>query len=153
MTRQVRGRRRGAAAVEMAFVLPVVILLIFGIIEYGRLLGVKQLMDEAARTGARYAVVNTSLASATLISNTKSQVTTAMSGMDSQLVGGAVTPTVFQSDASGNQINADPTQAKFGQFICVKVTGTYAPLLPSYLYLGSGNIPLTSQAVMCSEAN
>ena len=49
------GRERGAAAVEMALVLPVLVLVIFGIVDYGRLLNAQIMMTEASREGARSA--------------------------------------------------------------------------------------------------
>lgn len=57
MTRAHRGRRgpadRGAAAVEMALVLPVLLMMIFGIIDFGRMLNEQITLTEAAREGAR----------------------------------------------------------------------------------------------------
>ncbi len=50
-----RARRRGAAAVEFAVVVPVLLLLVFGIFEAGRLLMVEQTLSNAARAGAREA--------------------------------------------------------------------------------------------------
>jgi Flp pilus assembly protein TadG len=52
-------RRRGAAVVESALVLSVFLLLLFGMFEYCRFLMVLQVSTNAARSGARYAVVNT----------------------------------------------------------------------------------------------
>jgi Flp pilus assembly protein TadG len=49
-----RGERdRGAAAVELAFVLPVLLLIAFGMIDFGRLLHARITLTEAAREGAR----------------------------------------------------------------------------------------------------
>jgi len=50
--------RRGAAIVEMAVVLPLFVLLVFGMIEFGRALMVSQLLTNAAREAARVAVSN-----------------------------------------------------------------------------------------------
>ena len=50
-----RKRRRGSAAVELAVVLPFLLTLLFGIIEYGWVLCVRQTMVNAAREGARVA--------------------------------------------------------------------------------------------------
>lgn len=50
-------RRRGAAIVEMAFVLPVFLMFVFGIFEYGRFLMMHQVLHNAARDAARWAVV------------------------------------------------------------------------------------------------
>jgi Flp pilus assembly protein TadG len=47
--------RRGAVAVEAAFVLPLLLLLMFGVWEVGRLVQVNQLLTNAAREGARVA--------------------------------------------------------------------------------------------------
>ena len=46
-------RRSGAALVELACVLPVVLLLIVGAIDIGRAIGVQQTLTEAARAGCR----------------------------------------------------------------------------------------------------
>src|SRR5215831_13065346 len=48
-----RASDRGAAAVEFALVLPILVILIFGIIDFGRMLNAKITLTEAAREGAR----------------------------------------------------------------------------------------------------
>jgi Flp pilus assembly protein TadG len=50
--------RRGAAMVEMALVLPLFLMLILGIIEFGRAMMVANLVTNAAREGARMAVLD-----------------------------------------------------------------------------------------------
>ncbi len=50
--------RRGAAAVEFAVVLPVFITLVFGMIEYGRMVMVQQVITNAAREGCRKAIMD-----------------------------------------------------------------------------------------------
>ncbi|HTF07120.1 MAG TPA: TadE/TadG family type IV pilus assembly protein [Asanoa sp.] len=51
-----RGRRdRGAAAVEAAFVFPILLMLLFGIIDFGRMLNAQMNVTEAAQQGARIA--------------------------------------------------------------------------------------------------
>jgi hypothetical protein len=47
--------RRGAAAVELACVLPLLVILIVGVWEIGRLIQLQQIMNAAARDGARLA--------------------------------------------------------------------------------------------------
>ncbi len=59
-TRGGRSRRRGAAIVEFAVVLPLLLLLLFGIIEFGWLFMVRQTLVNAAREGCRVAVLRTS---------------------------------------------------------------------------------------------
>lgn len=50
-------RDRGAAAVEFALLLPVVLLVIFGIIDFGRMLNAQITINQAAREGARAAAL------------------------------------------------------------------------------------------------
>jgi Flp pilus assembly protein TadG len=49
--------RRGVAAVEFALVLPILMILAFGLWEYGRLVEVQQILSNAAREGGRLAAV------------------------------------------------------------------------------------------------
>ncbi|MGE3180520.1 MAG: TadE/TadG family type IV pilus assembly protein [Phycisphaerae bacterium] len=50
-------RRKGAAAVEMALVTPFLLTMLFGIIEYGWIFTVRQSLIQAAREGARVAIL------------------------------------------------------------------------------------------------
>src|SRR5829696_6829606 len=54
-----KARRRGATVVEAAFVLPIMLLLLFGAFEYCRFIFLLQVCENAAREGARYAVTRT----------------------------------------------------------------------------------------------
>jgi Flp pilus assembly protein TadG len=49
------GKRRGAAAVELAVVLPFLILILIGVWEVGRFIQLQEIMNNAARDGARLA--------------------------------------------------------------------------------------------------
>ncbi|WP_026539836.1 TadE/TadG family type IV pilus assembly protein [Paenarthrobacter nicotinovorans] len=51
-------KERGAVALEMAILLPLLLLILLGIIEFGRALNVQVSLTEAAREGARYAAVH-----------------------------------------------------------------------------------------------
>jgi Flp pilus assembly protein TadG len=64
--RRVRGRRnrRGAAVVELAFTAPILFLLVFGMIDVGRAVMVQNLITNAARDGARAAVLDGATADA-----------------------------------------------------------------------------------------
>ena len=53
-------RDRGAAAVEFALLLPVLLLLVFGIIDFGRALNAQITLTQAAREGARMAALGES---------------------------------------------------------------------------------------------
>lgn len=48
---------RGAAAVEFALIMPILLLLVFGIISYGYMLSFRQAISQAAAEGARAAAV------------------------------------------------------------------------------------------------
>ena len=50
--------RRGAVTVEMALVLPIFTMLVFGIIEFGRGFMVMQLVTNAAREGCRRGIID-----------------------------------------------------------------------------------------------
>jgi Flp pilus assembly protein TadG len=83
--RETKGRR-GASAVEMAFVAPVFLTLILGIIESSRLGMVSQMMTTAAREGCRVAV---------LVGSTQSEVQNRVNAVlnGSGITVGKVTPT------------------------------------------------------------
>jgi Flp pilus assembly protein TadG len=49
---------RGAAAVEFALLLPVLLLIVFGIIDFGRALNAQVTLTQAAREGARLEALN-----------------------------------------------------------------------------------------------
>jgi len=51
------GAQSGEALVEMALVLPILIVLSMGMLDFGRAFHMKSLLDQAAREGARVAVV------------------------------------------------------------------------------------------------
>jgi Flp pilus assembly protein TadG len=54
--RKQQTRRRGAAAVEFAFIIPLVIFMIFGMIEFGRGFMVQHIITETARRACRFSV-------------------------------------------------------------------------------------------------
>jgi hypothetical protein len=58
--RLLRQPDRGAAAVEAALVLPILLLIVFGIIDFGRMLNAQITLNEAAREGARAVALDAS---------------------------------------------------------------------------------------------
>lgn len=49
--------RRGAALIELAIVMPVLLMVVFGIIEFGQMTYVRQTLISAANVGARRAIL------------------------------------------------------------------------------------------------
>jgi Flp pilus assembly protein TadG len=74
-----RRGRRAVAAVEFAIVAPLFFLLFFGMLEFGRMMMVQQVLTSAAREGARVGTFN---------GRTTAQVTSAVNGY---LAGASVT--------------------------------------------------------------
>lgn len=72
MTLSARFRRSdaGQALVEFALVMPIVLLMLVGIIEFGRAWNVQQVMTDAAREGARHGVLaNPAITQASVVGN------------------------------------------------------------------------------------
>lgn len=60
-TKSAKAARPGAAAVELACTLPLIALLLFGVLDVGRMVEIEQLLNNAARDGARLAAVGSML--------------------------------------------------------------------------------------------
>jgi Flp pilus assembly protein TadG len=76
-------RRRGAAAVEFAMCVPVLILVLFGIIEFSRLVQIQHAVREAALEGARTGVTLDAT-----VATTQSKATATLSSI------GIINPTI-----------------------------------------------------------
>lgn len=151
--------RSGRSAVEAMLVLPVVITFLFGILEYGRYVMTMQVLTNAAREGARYALTHTQPVTVanpvggglTTYGNATTDVTNvinkALGGQS--LVGQSVQ--IYLSDSLGNNIG-DWTTAQAGDLVCVRITGNYRVLLGTMLYLPT-NIPVSVRSAMRSESN
>jgi Flp pilus assembly protein TadG len=98
-------RRTAAALVETAVVVSVFVLVLFGALEYCRFIFIRQLVDNAAREGARFAVVNTY--SPTVDADTRAVILAKMNGIDTKVRN--FTIQLYHADASGNMVTAfDP---------------------------------------------
>lgn len=60
MARPRPGREAGQSTVELALVLPILVLLVFGIAEFGRVIHAYLTIEHAAREGARLGIVGAS---------------------------------------------------------------------------------------------
>jgi Flp pilus assembly protein TadG len=146
-------KRRGVSLVEFAFVSIILCMLVFGILEYCLFLYTYQIMQNAAREGARYGVVNYN--DANQVAEIQAYVQSLMMGLDTKMTNYSCQ--VYLADANGNNINssnpvANATTAQFGQNICVQVNLTYTPVTPGLLFLSS-SLNLQTKCCMASEAN
>src|SRR5689334_519672 len=117
-----RQRRRGASAVELAMVSPVLVTLLLGIIEGARLGMVTQLLTTAAREGCRVAVLD-----GMTQSDVQTRITTVLSG--SNISVGTVTPTctspyTWTSAPSGTAVTVS-LSVPYSQVSLLKLPGFF----------------------------
>jgi Flp pilus assembly protein TadG len=129
-----RKYRRGTAAVEFALVAPLLFLLILGMIEFGRVLMVQQLITNASREGARRGVLDGA---------TTGEITTAVQGY---LTGASVAGATVTVNPN------PPSSAGFGEPVTVTVSVPFNQVswLPSPMFLGGET--LSAQSVMRRES-
>jgi Flp pilus assembly protein TadG len=125
--------RRGAAVVEFAVVSPVLILLLLGMIEYGRMIMVQQSLATAARVGARSAIVEETSAS-----TAKNVVESFLAGVGVTGTNITVSPSEISSLAHGKPIT-----------VAVSVPFSEVSWLPHPFFLK--NTILSSTATMRRE--
>lgn len=87
-------RDRGAAAVEFALVLPILLLLVIGILEFGRAYHVQTTLSNAARDGVRVMALQDSVTAARTTTKASAQSLTLNDAMIS------VTPSTCSSSAA-----------------------------------------------------
>ena len=144
-------RRRGAATVEFAVIIPVLLLFILGIIEIGRLVMVAQIDTNAAREAARYAAQG-GASTATIDTYTRNYLTAAGINGAAAGTGSAVTITV-ESQANGTwTTTTDPSTLPAGTPIRVTVSSNFnqQSWLPSRFFVGN-NTQVQGVAIMRKE--
>jgi len=142
-----QSERRGVAAVEMALVLPVFLMLVFGIIEFGRAMMVFNMVTNAAREGARMAVLDGSTNA-----EVTSTITTFLQGaVGGGLTSGDITTTITVTPAAGNPNPANVlanTSAKDLIMVKVSVPFNKIALIPGKYLKGK---QLAAQSAMRHE--
>jgi len=152
---------KGQVLVETAIILPLLLLLIFGLIDFARAMYTKNTLNNAARSGARTAAVtqpSPSAESGTL----DSPATSTANMIKNNLFNGipdSVTYTLNVLDATGTTPVTGPASA--GNIVKVTVTWTDFPMItPLYKIMGiianstpqdSNVLTLTGQAAMRRE--
>ena len=112
------GRRRGAVLVETSVIIGLVLMLIFGVFEYARLLMDWNLLNNAAREGCRYALANNTRP--TISTDVNNKVTNYMAGETKDFSNWSVNVSGTHLGVStpvNNLVAGDP--------ITVTVSGTY----------------------------
>jgi len=123
VSRSYRRKRLGAAVVEFAVVAPVFFLLVFGMLEFGRMVMVQQVLTNASREGARAAVLDGATAS-----SVTNQVTSYLA--NSSISGSNLTVTVDPSP---------PNSAAAGEAVTVTISIPFRQVswLPTPMFIGS----------------
>lgn len=132
--------RGGAAAVEMAVVLPVLVSLIFGSIEFGRAMMVSNLLTSAAREGCRTGVLPNA-------NNTE-----VIAAVNNQLSGGGLNTAAATITIRVNNNVANVSTAVTGDRISVTVSMPYSAVtwLPTTFFIPSSQ-QMQGVAVMRHE--
>jgi Flp pilus assembly protein TadG len=132
---QKRKDRAGSAIVEVAVCFPVFMLIVLGIIEFGRAMSINQMLNSAARIGCRAAVLDGSTNTA-VTSLVKSQVRNTIGCQDS-----SITVTIVATSSSTGATLTNVSQATSGDVIDVDVFVPFADVSWSVKqWLGSARI-------------
>lgn len=121
--------------VEFAIVVPILLVLVMGIIDFGRTLAVAASLSAAVRDGARQAAASSDLTNTAQVTAVKARVTKSFDPLGGATIGavGGGTISVVPPDANGN--------------VSVKVSGyKYAPITPIAALIGMGTITLNRTA-------
>ena len=123
--------RRGGAAIEFAIVAPVFITLVLGAVEFGRMFYVRQGLEYATESAARYYSLNSTASTST--------ITSYLQGLMPGGKGSSVSVS-YASTASCNS-NSNVT--------CTTITATYPfAFADRYLGFGAKTLTATSQAIL-----
>ncbi len=148
-----RDTRRGATLVEVAVVIGTLLIMMFAIFEYGRFIMIKQVVENAAREGARLAVASnvgdTNSFNYQTTTTVKNYVTTALAGQTAALT--APDTQVYLADSYGNNVG-NWINAQMGQNVAVQISASYTPILPTFGFLPA-TLPITAKSMMRTEAN
>ena len=127
-----RNPESGVALIESAFVLPLLLVLTMGMLDFGRAFHTKSVLDQAAREGARIAVVTSP---------------------DADLVTEKVNEVLASSGVTASSVQITGPNAS--KMVTVTVTATFTFITPGVFALVNGNygntIPMSGQTVMRFE--
>jgi Flp pilus assembly protein TadG len=145
-----KGKERGATIVEAAFTTMILFMFLIAILEFGRAYNEYQVLTNAAREAARYAVAPSPGSSGTLPLDTAVQQV-ATDWLNSAGIKPASPPVVATSPCASVTINGSVTTQ---QCTTVTVTAPFDFDAPQMLFGKSGvSVNLSSTATMLQETN
>lgn len=142
--RQWRGKRRGATVVETALVLMPLTMFLLGVFEYGWLLMNWNVLNNAAREGCRYALVNNT--SPTISADVQTTVTNYMAGQSGNFNSFTVTVT-----GTHQGVSTPVNNLVAGDLITVTVSGQYRFMNVMPFYKMPATMNVTSSVTMVCE--
>ena len=122
MTRRLRRRGQGQSLVEFALVLPIFLLLFFAVVDLGSAVFTFNSLTNAAREGARLAIVNQDNAS--IIARAETQVSVA------EINAPNVSIDFYQQVNGAPDLSSTCSPAAVGCLAVVSFESTYRPLTP-----------------------
>jgi Flp pilus assembly protein TadG len=148
-----RSKRRGSVLVGASLVLPIYLVFMLGLFDYGRYLMMLHLTTNATREGARYALTHTQ--PVTVQNVTAGNATTDVTAIVTAAMGGqsltGQTVQVYGSNSTGTN-SGTWIDTPAGGSICVKISGTFAFVTPKMLGLPN-TIAVSAQSVVRCESN
>jgi len=110
---QFHNHRSGAAAVELALIMPVFLIIVWGIVEFGRGMMVGQLVTNASRHGVRYAVID-----GYTNTDVEDEVQTFLVNAVGGITAADVTVTIEVDEAPGNPATGDDITLAHTRDVC-----------------------------------
>ncbi|HEY7330492.1 MAG TPA: TadE/TadG family type IV pilus assembly protein [Gemmataceae bacterium] len=144
LTTNLWSRRKAATAVELAFVLIPLIMLIMGIFQYGLILMDWNLLINSASQGCRFALANNK--DTNISTEVQNIVTNYMAGRNSNFNNFTVTVT-----GTHGGISTPVNNLAAGDPITVTVTGNYRFVNFIPLVSTPGSLPMSTSATMICE--
>jgi TadE-like protein len=135
---------RGTAVVEFALVAPILFLLVFGIIDFARMMNYYNVMTQLAAQGARAAAVNR---------NPDGTAITGPSSIQQMIIDKYTGPSEVKNDSSYHVCILDPVPAKSGDPVTVKTEFDF-DFIP-FIRVASGltgKLHLTASSTLRAEA-
>jgi Flp pilus assembly protein TadG len=134
-------QRQGAAAIEFAFIAPVFLLLLSGIIEFGQAFQVKHTLSEASRRGARAAIID---------GTTNSQITSTIKTFCTATLKASSHDVTVTISVNGDQ-SKNISSARTGDEINVRVAVSYSKVGTGFYSSMLSNAVLSSSCALEHE--